>query len=216
MAQGNVGTRVIIVAMLLELAGCRFGPPPEMADVGATLIAASADIQTDQRTVEELLVTFHRADKALHQQDLDTLMNIYSKNYNYHGIDKAELRNIWQDLFTQYRDFSSTHVFSKIVVDEKKTSPTAGITCTGSIWAISRVTGQRVNIDSWFGDVHHLVYEDGKGRVPRAKGLSEGSGRVGEIVGLGREGENGAWRIVGHAWEAPRDTRYVLSPHPFF
>lgn len=186
MAQGNVGALVIIVAMLLELAGCRFGPPPEMPDVGATMIAASATIQADQRTVDELMLTYHQADEALRRQDLDGLMNIYSKNYNYHGIDKIELRNIWQDLFRQYRDFSSTHMFSSITVNTTKKPPTADITCTGSLWALSKLTARRVNIDSWFGDVHHLVHEDG------------------------------AWRITGHAWEAPRDSRYVLNPHPFF
>jgi hypothetical protein len=177
---------VASIGVVLGLASCRFGPPPPMADVGATIIGASADIQTDQRTVDELMLTFHKADEALRRQDLDALMSIYSKSYNYHGIDKIELRNIWQDFFKQYRDFSNTHVFSKIVVDEKKTPPTAEITCTGSIWAVSKLTGRRVNIDSWYGDVHHLLYEDG------------------------------AWRIQGHAWEAPRNTRYVLSPHPFF
>jgi hypothetical protein len=186
MAQGNVGALVIIVAMLLELAGCRFGPPPEMADVGQTMIAESASIQADQRTVDELMLTFHKADEALRRQDLEALMTIYSKNYNYHGIDKPELRNIWQDLFRQYREFSNTHIFSAITAKTEKQPATAEITCTGSIWAVSRLTGRRVNIDSWFGDVHHLVYEDG------------------------------AWRIIGHAWETPPDTRYILNPHPFF
>jgi hypothetical protein len=178
-----VGT---IIGVVLGVTGCHFGPPPPMADVGATIIGASADIQADQRTVDELMLTFHKADEALRRQDLDVLMSIYSKNYNYHGFDKAELRNVWQDFFKQYRDFSSTHVFSSITAATTNKPPTAEITCTGSLWAISKLTGRRVNIDSWYGDIHHLVYEDG------------------------------AWRIQGHAWEAPRDTRYVLSPHPFF
>jgi hypothetical protein len=130
--------------------------------------------------------TFHRADEALRRQDLDALMTIYSENYKYHGIDKIELRNIWEDLFKLYRDFSSTHVFSNITADTTRKPQTAEITCTGSLWALSRLTGRRVNIDSWYSDVHHLVYEDR------------------------------AWRIQGHAWEGPRDTRYVLTPHPFF
>jgi hypothetical protein len=130
--------------------------------------------------------TFHRADEALRRQDLDALMILYSENYKYHGIDRIELRNIWQDLFKLYRDFSSTHVFSNITADTTRKPHTAEITCTGSLWAMSRLTGRRVNIDSWYSDVHHLVYEDR------------------------------AWRIQGHAWEGPRDTRYVLTPHPFF
>lgn len=185
MHQGNVGA-LVMVAMLLGPAGCSLGPAPPMADLGKTEIAHSATIQADPETLNQILATFNRADDALHRQDLDTLMSLYAKNYNYHGIDKTELRNIWQDLFRQYRDFSSTHVFTSIVAKPANKPPTAHITCTGSLWAISRLTGRRVNIDSWFGDVHHLIYEDG------------------------------AWRIEGHAWEASRDNRYVLTPHPFF
>jgi hypothetical protein len=132
---------------------CRVGPLPEMADIGKTAIAPSARIQADQRIVDELVDTFHRADEALRRQDLDALMPIYSENYRYHGIDKIELRNIWEDLFRLYRDFSSTHVFSNITADTTR----AEITCTGSLWAMSRMTGRRVNIDSWYSDVHHLV-----------------------------------------------------------
>jgi hypothetical protein len=177
---------VTIIGVLLGLAGCRVGPLPEMVDLGKSVIAPSATIQADQRTVDELMVTFHGADEALRRQDLDALMSIYSKNYNYHGIDKIELRNIWRDLFKLYRDFSSTHVFSSITADTAHKAPTAEITCTGSLWAMSRLTDRRVNIDSWYSDVHHLVYEDG------------------------------AWRIIGHAWEPPRGVGYVLTPHPFF
>jgi hypothetical protein len=182
----NVVMAASFFLTVLNVAACRVGAPPEMADVGVTMIAASATIQVDQRTVDELMLTFHKADDALRRQDLEALMTIYSNNYNYHGIDKPELRNIWQDFFRQYRDFSDTHIFSRIIASATGKPPTADITCTGSVWAVSRLTGRRVNIDSWYGDVHHLVYEEG------------------------------AWRIIGHAWEAPRDTRYVLSPHPFF
>lgn len=179
-----VGTLAVSV---IGLAGCRFGPPPAMPDIGKTEIAYGADIQADEQTVRTLLDTFKRADEALHRQDVDALMTLYSRNYKYHGYDKDRLRLLWEDLFRLYVQFSTTHVFSKIVVNATATSPTAEIMCSGSIWAVSNLTGQRVNIDSWFGDVHHLVYEDG------------------------------AWRISGHAWgDIPKPGRYVLSPHPFF
>jgi hypothetical protein len=186
MREGRGLIAAALLGTMMGMSSCRMGPPPEMADLGKTVIAPSATVQADQRTLDELMATFHRADEALYRQDLDALMTIYSKNYNYHGIDKIELRNIWQDLFRQYRDFSTTHIFSSIIVNAEKTPPVAEITCTGSLWALSKLTGRRVNIDSWFGDVHHLVYEDG------------------------------SWRIYGHAWEAPRDLGYVLTPHPFF
>jgi hypothetical protein len=180
---------VVIVALLwsmIGLAGCRFGQVPPMPDIGKTQIAHGADVQVDEQTLRQILDTFHRADVALHKQDLDVLMTIYSRTYKYHGYDKDRLRLLWEDLFRLYERFSTTHVFSKIVVNAKADPSTAEITCSGSLWAISKLTGRRVNIDSWYADVHYLIWEDG------------------------------AWRIRSHAWERPDPGRYVLSPHPFF
>jgi hypothetical protein len=180
---------VVIVALLwsmIGLAGCRFGQVPPMPDIGKTQLAHGAVVQADERALTDILDTFHQADEALHKQDQDALMTLYSESYKYHGYDKARLRLLWEDLFRLYEQFSATHVFSKIVVNAQANPPTAEITCTGSLWAVSKLTGQRVNIDSWFADVHYLIYEDG------------------------------AWRIRSHAWEAPDPGRYVLSPHPFF
>ena len=82
-----------------------------------------------------------------------------------------------------------THILTRFVVEENRTPPTAQVTCSGSLWAISNQTGERVNIDSWFGEVHYMIYEDG------------------------------AWRIRGQAWEPPlveKESRFARPPHPFF
>jgi hypothetical protein len=176
---------VFVVIAGILLTSCQGAPAPVVPDLGHIEIVPTAKIQTDQETLSQIVTTFNLANDALRRQDLDSVMNLYSKNYKYHGIDKTELRNIWEDLFTLYRDFSSTHLFSSITADTTRQQPTAEITCTGSLWAFSRLTGRRVNIDSWWGEVHYLVLEDG------------------------------LWRIQGHAWEE-RDTRFWLTPHPFF
>jgi len=186
MRRGMTLVLLVLMGGVIGLAGCRFGLPPDMPDLGRTQLAHGAVVQADERSLAEILDTFSRADEALHKQDLDALMTIYSQSYKYHGYDKDRLRLLWKDLFLLHTQFSATHVFSKIVVNANATPPTAEITCSGSLWAVSKLTGQRVNIDSWFGDVHHLIYEDG------------------------------AWRIRSHAWETPDPGRYVLSPHPFF
>jgi hypothetical protein len=177
---------VVLFSSVIGLEGCRFGLLPPMPDLGKTQLAHGAEIQADEQTLREILATFIRADDAFQRQDLDALISIYSKSYKYHGYDKDRLRLLWEDLFRLYTQFSATHVFSKVIVKADTTPPTAEITCTGSLWAVSKLTGQRVNIDSWFADVHYMIYEDG------------------------------AWRIRGHAWDIPERGRYVLSPHPFF
>jgi len=176
----------VIMGLMIELQGCRLGLQPSMPDIGATTIAHTAEIQGDDQTIKDIMSTFKRADDALRRMDLNALMDLYSDDYTHHGYTKELIRRRWEGLFQGYYDFSSTHVFSKITVEVGKV-PKIEITCTGSLWATSTRTGERVNIDSWFGAVHLLTYE------------------------------GGAWRIRGHAGEIPRmETRYTLPPHPFF
>lgn len=115
-------------------------------------------------------------------------MALYSDSYKHRGFNKVTVRKVWADLFLEYHDFSTTHVFTRIRLEADRTPPVAEITCTGSLWAISNQTNQRVNIDSWFGEVHNVIYE------------------------------NGRWRLRGHAWEVlmEKETRFARPPHPFF
>ena len=176
----------VVMGLMIELQGCRLGIQPPMPDIGATTIAHTAEIQADDQTIKEIMSTFKRADEALRRMDLNALMDLYSEDYTHNGYTKELIRRNWEVLFQGYYDFSSTHVFSKIQVEVGKVSE-AEITCTGSLWASSTRTGERVNIDSWFGAVHLLTYK------------------------------GGAWRIRGHVGEMPRqETRYTLPPHPLF
>jgi len=176
------------VGVAFESQGCHVGPLPAVPDVSGTYISHSATIQADKKTVDEILRTFKQAEEAIQHRDLDSLMALYADNYKHHGFTKDTLRAEWKQLFQDYRDFSTTHVLTRIAAESDRTAPTAQITCTGSLWAISNETNQRVNIDSWFGEVHYLTYADG------------------------------AWRMRGHAWEVlnPKDTRMARPPHPFF
>jgi ketosteroid isomerase-like protein len=177
----------VAIGLTIELQGCRFGIQPSMPDIGATTIANTAEIQAGDQTIQDIMSTFKRADEALRRMDLNALMDLYSEDYTHNGYTKELIRRKWELLFQSYDDFSSTHVFSKIKVEVGKFSK-AEITCTGSLWATSTRTGERVNIDSWFGAVHLLAYQDG------------------------------VWRIRGHAGEIPRmDTRrYAPPPRPLF
>lgn len=173
---------VIVLSAGLWLQGCAVAP---LMHRGGILVDTWAEVKADDKTVAEILAAFHQAEQALETQNLDALMNLYATEYRYHGLTKEELRKIWAQLFADYQGLRSNHIFSRIVVRSDRT-PTAEITCTGSLWAMSRQTGDRVNVDSWYGEVHHLIYEDG------------------------------AWRIRGHAGEAPKGIQFGVAPHPFF
>ena len=49
-------------------------------------------VDADDKVVQEILGTFSKADEALGTGDLDGLMNLYSKTYNYHRLTKSDMR----------------------------------------------------------------------------------------------------------------------------
>lgn len=144
-----------------------------------------AEVKADDKTVSGILAAFNRAEAALQAGNVDDLMGLYSERYSYHGLTKQDLRKIWDELLLGHREFRSNHILSRIV--ETLDHPQgAEITCTGSLWAVSKETGQPVNIDSWYGEVHYMV------------------------------NENGTWRVRGHRGEAPQTLVFGAAPHPFF
>ena len=130
-----------------------------------TKMSKQMEIQANQKEVAAILAAFDKAEKALKEHDLDDLMALYSKNYNYHGLTKNNLRDLWQELFSKYRRIASHHIFSKITVTVEGKAPRASITCTGGLWATAESSGERIIIDSWFEELHRLVYEDGAWRI---------------------------------------------------
>ena len=185
-AVSRVGRAIVFLLLMILLEGCQTAP--YVPDFDGTYVPSSATIQTDATTEADILNSFKRAESAMRRKDLDALMNFYADNYTHTGFTKDRLKTEWARLFQNYRDFSTTHVLTRIIVDADRVPRTAQATCTGSLWAISNVTNQRVNIDSWYNEIHYLAYVDG------------------------------AWRIQGHAWEVlnPPDTRTARPPHPFF
>lgn len=185
MASRSVGL-ISSFGIVIVLQSCHLSP--YVPDLDGTYVPHSATIQTDKKTEADILKSFKQAEDALKRKDVDSLMNFYADNYKHRGFTKDSLRSEWKQLFEEYKDFSATHVLTHIVVDADRVPRTAQVTCTGSLWAISNDTKQRVNIDSWYNEVHYLAYIDG------------------------------GWRIQGHAWEVwnPKDTRTARPPHPFF
>jgi ketosteroid isomerase-like protein len=164
------------------LYGCSLS---EIPDVGRIDVDHRAVIKADDKTVDDILAAFNRAEEALHARDIDALMEVYARDYNYRDLMKADVRKIWENLFAQYSQISSTHVFSQIVAEGRKPS-TAEITCTGRLWGTSNESGERVILDSWFFEVHHLVPEDG------------------------------ARQVRGVPGEPPEVLGFPVTPHPFF
>jgi hypothetical protein len=152
----------------------------------ATLLQPGAVMEVDQAIVNQILDVFHKADAAIAAEDLDGLMALYATQYNYHGLKQADVRKIWVDMFKEYRDFGGAHFFSKIAKVGAGVNATIEVTCTGSLSGISKISGLRIPIDSWYEEAHYLTYE------------------------------GGAWRIRGNAGDAPRVLPFGTAPHPLF
>ena len=140
---------------VISLQACQHYIP----DFDGTYVANSADIQADRKTVNDILSAFKQAEAALQRQDIDGIMELYSDSYKSQSFDKPTLRRVWAELFQENHDFSTTHVFTQVKVEAQ----TAQIVCTVSLWAISDKTNARINLDSWFGEVHYMVLENGNG-----------------------------------------------------
>jgi len=151
-----------------------------------TSIPQGAVVEVDQATVNQILDVFHKAETAVATGNLDGLMVLYATQYNYHGLKQADVRKIWHDLFEEYRDLSEVHFFSKIVKLGSGSNAIIEVTCTGSLSGLSKTSGLRVPIDSWYEEVHYLTHE------------------------------GGVWRIRGNAGDTPRVLPFGTAPHPLF
>ncbi|TKB60679.1 MAG: hypothetical protein E8D49_06245 [Nitrospira sp.] len=152
----------------------------------ATSISQKGFVQVDQVTISEILDVFYQGETAIAAENLDRIMALYATEYNYHELKQADIRKIWRGLFEEYRDLSEAHVFSQIVKVGSGSNAIIEVTCTGNLSGLSKTSGLRVPIDSWYEEVHYLT----------------------------REG--GVWRIRGNAGDRPRVLSFGKAPHPLF
>jgi hypothetical protein len=137
--------------------------------------------------VQGIIASFDRAERALQQQDLPSMMEFYAPSYNYHGLRVDAVHRIWGEVFEHYRELSSTHLFSAINVIGEGNDLRVEVTCTGGLYGTEVATKKRITLDSWFQEVHFLVKE--------------------------KDG----WRFLGNKGDAPTATPFSSSPHhPLF
>ena len=150
------------------------------------VVPAGSVIEVDEATVKSVVAMFERAEQAVKAHELDTIMAVYSSQYNYHRLTKADIRKVWKDLFDEYQEIASTHLLSKFTKVGSGSQAVLEVTCTGHLWARSKTSGLYVPIDSWYEEIHYLVLEDG------------------------------AWRIRGNVGESSRVLPFGTAPHPLF
>jgi hypothetical protein len=149
----------LLIGMLLS-----FGlssPPPVAA---AVEVSAGRLSEHDRTVMKELIAAFDRAEQAVQKGDVEALMPFYARAYNYHGLRRVDVHRIWDEVFQHYRAVSSRHVFTEFKLEGAGGTTKAFVTCTGGLYGTEKGTGKPITIDSWVGEVHHLVYEGGAWR----------------------------------------------------
>jgi len=187
-ARAGIGLGLVLCAVLAS--GAVFAEVQVLPDT--ELMVEGKKITGQSRllrhpAVKELLASFHRAESALQKKNLDDLMEFYAPAYNYHGLKASDVRRVWDEVFTHYKALSSLHLLSDIKVLQVDSRLRAEVTCTGGLYGTDERTGTRITLDSWFREVHYLVKEDG------------------------------VWRFLGNAGEAPTAAPFSSAPHhPLF
>lgn len=89
---------LVVLAGTVVLTQCR--PPTPVA--AAVEIAPGAVADADQATLTELTGAFDQVEAAVQKGDVEALMPFYAKAYNYHGLKRADMRRIWEEVFQHY------------------------------------------------------------------------------------------------------------------
>lgn len=111
----------------------------------------------DRAVAQELVAAFDGAETAVQHGDLDSLMLFYEKGYNYHGLKRSDVQRVWTEVFSHYGEINSTHLFTELKVVRAGSVTKVFVTCTGGLYGTDKESGKSVTIDSWVGEVHHLV-----------------------------------------------------------
>lgn len=140
----------------------------------------------DQATIDAVMAMFQRAEEALNARDPAAIMRVYSEQYDYHGLKKADMRKIWENLFDEFQELTNVHHLSHLTKVGSGSASIMEVHCTGSLTGLSKTSHLRVPIDSWYEEIHYLTFEHGQ------------------------------WRIRGNVGEQPRLMPFGASPHPLF
>lgn len=135
-----------------------------------TLLLPGMQAEANDKTVKEILAVFERAEQAVKNRDIEGVMALYSKQYDYHGLKKSDIRKIWVNLFDNYKEIDSTHLFSRIA--SAGPGEAVEVTCSGGVRAVSTTSKLRIPLDSWYDEIHYLEKEDGSWKIRGNRGES--------------------------------------------
>ena len=116
-----------------------------------------------EKTLNEIINYFEKAEFAIETGDLDKLLALYSDNYKNGPHDKASARKIWKRIFETFEDMSMIH--NMRIDTYSKEGKIIFIECTGILLGRQKGGEAHIPIDNWVNEKHILSNENGEWKL---------------------------------------------------
>ena len=104
-------------------------------------------------TLTEFEGFYAQIEAALAAEDIDRMMGFYAEDYLHHGITKKQLKFMWLEIFGEFSELYSVHIFSRIDVHGSD----AILVCTGALLGVPPEGGDYQAVDRWVNVNHWLT-----------------------------------------------------------
>jgi ketosteroid isomerase-like protein len=141
----------ITITLLLAWAVFTSGPFPQAA--AETQFTARSMKNVPERAIDEFRDFYEQIEKALREEDVGRMMTFYAEDYLHHGITKKQLKFMWLEMFTNFQDLYSVHIFTKVSVHGND----AILVCTGGLFGITKKGEDYTTVDQWVTQPHWLT-----------------------------------------------------------
>ncbi|MBI5888065.1 MAG: hypothetical protein HZB82_05050 [Deltaproteobacteria bacterium] len=120
-------------------------------------------IEASKESVKELETFYAKVEEALIKKDVNALMAFYANDYFHNGMTKDIIKALWTNIFKNFDNLNSIHVFSSVLVQENE----AVVACTGTLLGIPKDSKdkQYVAVDRWINQSHWLSKRGGSWQI---------------------------------------------------
>lgn len=120
-------------------------------------------MKANMQDVDDIVAAYDKIEKALANEDLEAIMAFYADDYMHQGITKNQIRGLWANIFSNFDNLNSAHIFSAVVARDNE----AAVTCTGTLLGIPKVSKDKayVAVDKWVNVKHYLSKKDGTWKI---------------------------------------------------
>jgi predicted SnoaL-like aldol condensation-catalyzing enzyme len=158
-----IGTATILTVALAIPTGYIFADQHRLSDRHKMEVDDSIKEQLGEKTAEEVMSFFHRAETAIQSRDIEALMVLYSDGYRDGDHDKAAARKIWERIFNRFVELATRHNMSLVTSSSDK--DLVIMRCSGILLGVPEESNSPIAIDNWNQQDHVLKKEDGQWKL---------------------------------------------------